>query len=58
MVGKLHGVSTTKRPFFAIEHATRMGLVCSGDDVVVVGVETDEFSDAGSFATMRIVTVP
>lgn len=52
----LEGVSTAKRPMRAIQHATNMGFIQPGDNVVVVTMESDE--DIGNLATMKVATVP
>jgi len=43
-----------KRPAKAIQYAKELGFIQEGDDVVIVGVESDE--DVGDLMTMKICT--
>jgi pyruvate kinase len=52
----LAGVSQHKRPEHAVEDAKKMGYVKSGDEVVIVSMDDNEY--LGETATMEIATVP
>lgn len=55
VVGALSGVSFHKRPAIAIKYATDMGMIKSGDDVVIVGMEDEGDEGCG---TMKVTSVP
>lgn len=55
VVGALAGVSFHKRPAMAIKRVHEMGIIKSGDDVVIVGMEDDEGEVLG---TMKVTSVP
>ena len=54
VVGNFNDVSSGKRPARAIQYAKELGFIHSGDDVVIVCVDSDE--DVGDFMTMKICT--
>jgi len=56
VVGALSGVSFHKRPAIAIKCAMDMGIIKSGDDVVIVGMEDEE--NEQQFGTMKVTSVP
>jgi len=55
IVGALDGVSFHKRPAIAIKHAKDMGIIESGENVVIVGIEDD---NEEQFGTMKVTAVP
>jgi len=55
VAGKLRDVPMQQRPTMAIKYAKEMGFIQKGDDVVVVGMETD--IEMEEFATMRVTVV-
>lgn len=55
VVGALAGVSFHKRPALAIKRVQDMGIIQSGDDVVIVGMEDD---DGEVLGTMKVTSVP
>ena len=55
VVGALAGVSFHKRPALAIKYAKEMGMIKTGDDVVIVGMENEADEEFGS---MKVTSVP
>jgi pyruvate kinase len=53
---ELSGASPAKRAEHAVEDAKRMGYVETGDEVVIVSMDDDDY--LGKMANMMIVTVP
>jgi len=56
VVGKLTGITTHKRPTLALRYAKDMGFVEDGDDVVIVGMESEENTE--DFGMMKVTKVP
>ena len=56
VVGRLTGITTHKRPTLALRYAKDMGFVEDGDDVVIVGMESEENTE--DFGMMKVTKVP